>query len=847
MPRNERLGFGWFMVVKSIAAAFLACGLQATFAATSIPLTEVANLPTSANYGGGDKIGSKLIGATYNGGNGPGIWVAADGGYRLYLNGDLLAEDNQAGRVRFIPMTFLPGENAISVVSSNKSGAGGVLVQIDELDKSYYSGSGWVAKASVANNAWKNKGRDLSAWGAATASGTATIMPSGPTLSGFASNSDAQWVWTNNPSDTLAVLLYTFYIKAEGYGANTTGGAKGEIVIASDSASIRKYLTSSTAYTILVPEGTYDFRIRKDAATSAANSGWTWCKAACGSDNKNSKNNFYRISFTKNSCSGLGESGLSIVKAGEIESWSNWITTRNNKSLIGMGRGANLRGASLANRSAEGADNNIFRNLAVYDVNPHLIEAGDGIDVVGEDNNYVENFWVDHVSYKWISDGMDLGNVKGATVSYLDYDGANEFNCYYYDPYMHLIQNAQLTMANNYWHNSYGRVPKVGSDNMASTVHVYNSYVDYNFWHIIDASGTSSKGSQILYENNYIGEANWRVAGKDAYSKINIKNTIIKKTDQKTPYDNANGSQTTPFTDNVFTPSYSYVRRTNTNLPSEIPSLAGVGGRFGTMPTYNQAFGQSNKAATVSLTVPSANATYAAGASVTLTANAADKDGSIKNVEFYVGNEFVGASTASPYQMTVAGIPEGTFSAVAVATDNSGLKSMSSYVTFTVGNASATVSYAAAFIKHAAGSSSQSITLGDSIQPFNFGWTNATKISYEGVPAGIKVVVDSAAKTIYFSGTPTKAGTFTYTLKTLDADSNATRSGTFTITDAGTMHIKGIVQAAPTEAESFGIFDLQGRPLYAGERLPAKMPATNVIIVEYGASGKIIRTYAKDR
>ena len=34
-------------------------------------------------------------------------------------------------------MTFLPGENAISVVSVNGKGAPGVLMQIDDLDKSY--------------------------------------------------------------------------------------------------------------------------------------------------------------------------------------------------------------------------------------------------------------------------------------------------------------------------------------------------------------------------------------------------------------------------------------------------------------------------------------------------------------------------------------------------------------------------------------------------------------------------------------------------------------------------------------------------------------------------------------
>ena len=204
----------------------------------AIPVTEVVTLPSDAAYGGGDKIGSQLIAATYNAGEGPGIWIVADGGYRLYHNGALLAEDNQAGRVRFVPMTFLPGENAISVVGVNGKGAPGVLVQIDDLDKSYYSGSDWKSKPSVGNASWKNKGRDLSQWGGATAlSYSSDKLPSGGSLSGFAANTQAKWIWTSAETDPTAVLLFTFNVKAEGFGASTTGGAAGNIVFASDSAS----------------------------------------------------------------------------------------------------------------------------------------------------------------------------------------------------------------------------------------------------------------------------------------------------------------------------------------------------------------------------------------------------------------------------------------------------------------------------------------------------------------------------------------------------------------------------------------------------------------------------------
>ena len=127
-------GFGQ-IVLASVVSFLGISAVHAAEASAKIPTTEVVNLPSDAAYGGGDKIGSQLVAATYNAGEGPGVWIVADGGYRLYHNGALLAEDNQAGRVRFVPMTFLPGENAISVVGVNGKGAPGIMVQIDDLDR----------------------------------------------------------------------------------------------------------------------------------------------------------------------------------------------------------------------------------------------------------------------------------------------------------------------------------------------------------------------------------------------------------------------------------------------------------------------------------------------------------------------------------------------------------------------------------------------------------------------------------------------------------------------------------------------------------------------------------------
>ena len=744
----------------------------------AIPATEVVTLPSDAAYGGGDKIGSQLIAATYNAGEGPGIWIVADGGYRLYHNGALLAEDNQAGRVRFIPMTFLPGENAISVVGVNGKGAPGVMVQIDDLDKSYYSGSDWKSKPSVGNASWKNKGRDLSQWGGATTlSYSSDKLPSGGALSGFAANTQAKWIWTSAETDPTAVLLFTFNVKAEGFGASTTGGAAGNIVFASDSASIRKYLQSNDAVTILVPEGTYDFRQFRNAVTEAKSKSRTWCKKTC--DEKNAvtgkTNTFYRITFKANSCADLNESGVQIVQESEnLKQWDNWITTKANKTLVGMGRGANLRGAAIAIRSNEGSYNHIYRNLAIYDVNPHLIEGGDGLETVGTASKHVKGFWADHISYKWISDGMDMEFLDDATISYLDFDGANEYNCWGTDPYMALVEDAHLTYANNYWHNTYGRVPKVTGENNGSQVHLYNQYVDYNRFFVAGANGHSASAkAYVRYENSYIDNGNGYLAEWGDYGYVYFSGvTLGSKTKQQHRY-NGTVTQGIPQAE-TFNPSYSFEKRTVANLPKEIPNLSGVGGRYGKMPEYDQGFGQSNKAASVSMTAPSAGAKFDAGKAVTLSASAKDNDGSVKKVDFYVGTTLVGSATASPYQVNAEGLAPGMHSAVAVVTDNSGLTWMSEYVTFTVEG---------------------------TIEP----------------ESSSSEVAESSSS--------------------VEAESSS-----------GTTAIAQRVNLG-TEAETayYRIFDLQGRPLFTGMQMPAKMPAAHVMVVEYSKNGSVNRRYLKNR
>jgi hypothetical protein len=92
----------------------------------------------------------------------------------------------------------------------------------------------------------------------------------------------------------------------------------------------------------------------------------------------------------------------------------------------------------------------------------------------------------------------------------------------------------------------------------------------------------------------------------------------------------------------------------------------------------------TNVAPTVSITSPTNGAKYTAPASVTLTANASDSDGTVSKVEFYNGSTLISTVTTSPYTYSWSGVAAGTYSITAKATDNSGAVTTSSAVSITV-------------------------------------------------------------------------------------------------------------------------------------------------------------------
>lgn len=101
------------------------------------------------------------------------------------------------------------------------------------------------------------------------------------------------------------------------------------------------------------------------------------------------------------------------------------------------------------------------------------------------------------------------------------------------------------------------------------------------------------------------------------------------------------------------------------------------------------------KSPAVSLTAPANNATFAAGASVTINADASDPGGCVAKVEFYQGATKLGEDLSSPYSYTWSSVPAGSYSITAKAIDNANAATTSGAVNITVTGGTAATLYEA--------------------------------------------------------------------------------------------------------------------------------------------------------
>jgi uncharacterized repeat protein (TIGR01451 family) len=89
-----------------------------------------------------------------------------------------------------------------------------------------------------------------------------------------------------------------------------------------------------------------------------------------------------------------------------------------------------------------------------------------------------------------------------------------------------------------------------------------------------------------------------------------------------------------------------------------------------------------NTPPTVRITAPSDDATFEAGANVQITTETGDADGTVASVRFYANDTLLGSDSTAPFDYSWSGVPAGSYTVKAVATDDSGGATTSAPVSF---------------------------------------------------------------------------------------------------------------------------------------------------------------------
>ena len=92
----------------------------------------------------------------------------------------------------------------------------------------------------------------------------------------------------------------------------------------------------------------------------------------------------------------------------------------------------------------------------------------------------------------------------------------------------------------------------------------------------------------------------------------------------------------------------------------------------------------NNVPPSISITGPAAGASFTAPATITITNNATDSDGTVTKVDVFANGTLVGSSTSAPFTVVWNNAAAGTYNLTAVATDNGNASTTSAPVSITV-------------------------------------------------------------------------------------------------------------------------------------------------------------------
>ena len=209
---------------------------------------------------------------------------------------------------------------------------------------------------------------------------------------------------------------------------------------------------------------------------------------------------------------------------------------------------------------------------------------------------------------------------------------------------------------------------------------------------------------------------------------------------------------------------------------------------------------QINSPPSVSLTGPAVGASHLAPATITLTATAADTDGTIAKVEFFHGTTLIGTATAAPYRVLWNGVPAGSYSLTATATDNQGAATGSDAraVTVNATNTPPTVSLIAP-----ADGAAYVLPVTVTLSATASGIEDNTPITRVDFHHGSTLIGGSTTAPYTTTWAPPTAGAYHLTAVATDSAGGVTTSAARTITVQGANQLPNVSLTSPLANQSF--------------------------------------------
>jgi len=507
-------------------------------------------LPEDARFGDGTEAPSPLAGDWYGAGDGPGLYVTARDAFRVYLNGELVVESATARESAFVPLTLLPGDNALSIVADAGRGTPVVIAHWDDLDQSYGTSPDW-AVSTTPEPGFAEREADVSDWSSATDYGPVGALVGCNADAFFPDGSEARWIGPPPGSSGPAAFRTVVRLAPVGFGENAHGGDTTAPVLVESWEELEAVASEPDApAVILLGEGVHDFRTEpRDQLV---------CPTVCTND------------ATRTRYDVLGSDETCATEPVTETRTDRQLALGSNKTIVGLGRGAQIRGVSFG---IGGRSNVILRNLALFDVNWHLVEAGDAL-TIGDTGDV----WLDHLTIKWISD--DFASIQtgtaGATVSWVRFDGVTEAACRGRHTFATTVTDSRVTYHHDFFDNVESHSPRV--DNASTEVHLFNNLFRDNPGYAVNANC----GGQALLEAN-------------TFQRVEMPTTRTTCEDETAPGlilapegsnfygedvgDHGGGDGSEP-RDAVFTPDYPYDLRPPDEDWPHVFSSAGAGGRW---------------------------------------------------------------------------------------------------------------------------------------------------------------------------------------------------------------------------------------------------------------------------